>query len=441
MNRKIKLTVLLVVLIMVMGVFVQLGLAKKGDNGKTLEWSNGFPSGPHFNLNIHGMDENKFICNNSPDETFGNSIFVPLYNNSKINFVVNKKAQVTDLTVLDPCGENLTDCLGQNDPALIQLPDYHYQVYIRILGTPKDKNPPWKDGEPSVVIYPALRAACEPVTETVYHDVDSSGNVTADDSRLVNADKFGYTDGSTVITGDRDDGLPLVNFSIYEKYMDSNTNNSFDVGEAIYNDTDLSGNVTAGDIRLANAPTSFEIGSTVVGGDSDISDILTAFEDGVEMHEDTGPTEGQLDVGLINFGDLTSCEDQSLLGIGAIDGSNIFTLNETGLYRFDPVTTDKGRGKGKSTAVDITPMFKWTGWVCNSSIDINNDGVIDENDLPEGYDTVEEYLESLEGQDLCIHYENEWVFDIASLVIYGWDYQNMGAKLVQVRFYYPEDST
>ena len=402
-----------------MGVFVQLGLAKKGEpGGKSLEWSNGFPSGEHFNLNIHGKKDN-FVCNNSPDETFGNSIFVPLNNSSKINFVVNKKSQVTDLTVLDPCGENLTDCLGQNDPALIQLPDYHYQVYIRILGTPKDKNPPWKDGEPSVIIYPALRAACEPITETVYRDENSDKNVSNSDTRLANADKFGYTDGSTVITGDRDDGLPLVNFSTYEKYMDSNTNNSFDVGEAIYNDTDLSGNVTADDIRLANAP-GFEIGSTVVGGDSDITDNLTAFEDGVEMHEDTGPTEGQLDVGLINFGDLTSCEDQSLIGIGAIEGSNIFGLNKTELYRFDPVTTDKGRGKGKSTAVDITPMLEWTGWACDSSIDLNNDGIIDGNDLPVGYPgSIEDYLKSNKYKVFCFTFIKSNIIVIVNLKWYN----------------------
>jgi hypothetical protein len=33
-----------------------------------------------------------------------------------------------------------------------------------------------------------------------------------------------------------------------------------------------------------------------------------------------------------------------------------------------------------------------------------------------------------------------WIFDIADLVVYGWDYQNRGSKLVQIRFY-PDDQT
>ena len=33
-----------------------------------------------------------------------------------------------------------------------------------------------------------------------------------------------------------------------------------------------------------------------------------------------------------------------------------------------------------------------------------------------------------------------WIFDIADLVVYGWDYYNSGAKLIQIRFY-PDDQT
>ena len=33
-----------------------------------------------------------------------------------------------------------------------------------------------------------------------------------------------------------------------------------------------------------------------------------------------------------------------------------------------------------------------------------------------------------------------WIYDIADLVVYGWDYKNNGSKLVQIRFY-PNDQT
>jgi hypothetical protein len=36
-----------------------------GKPAEVVEWSNGFPSGPHFNLNIHGKKPD-FICDSEP---------------------------------------------------------------------------------------------------------------------------------------------------------------------------------------------------------------------------------------------------------------------------------------------------------------------------------------------------------------------------------------
>jgi len=41
----------------------------------------------------------------------------------------------------------------------------------------------------------------------------------------------------------------------------------------------------------------------------------------------------------------------------------------------------------------------------------------------------------------CTPLDSEWVFNIADLVVYGWDYQNNGSKLLQVRFYPVETTT
>lgn len=438
-NKYIIATMLAAIMVLSVVAFVPGALAGKPQN--VMEWSNGFPSGEHFNLNIHGKKDN-YVCNNSEEaEPFGNSIFVPLNGLSEINFFSNKKSPAEDITVLDPCAAPLETTSGDSDPALIQIPANEvFQVYARILGTPTIK----KDDpiEPSVVFYPKLPIACDDIGETVYNDTDSSGNVTLGDTRLANAAKFGYADGSIVQSGDLDDAQNIVNFTTNEKHGDSVSNGIFDVGEPIYNDAENSGNVTAGDTRLANAPSGYDEGSVVAPGDTDMGADLVAFIDGVEMHEETGGTPNMFDYGQVGFGDLTSCViDQSLIGIGVVDGTNGYGLDGQELYRFES-PEGKGKGKGKSRAVNITDMFYWTGFACDPSVDTAEPwGVIDANDLPDDYlGTVEEYLLELEGQGLCIEHDNKWIFDIADLVLYGWDYVNSGAKLVQVRFY-PQSTT
>jgi len=58
-------------------------------------------------------------------------------------------------------------------------------------------------------------------------------------------------------------------------------------------------------------------------------------------------------------------------------------------------------------------MFLWSGTAC---LDVNGNGTCDPGEPTQDY-------------------TNAWIFDIADLVVYGWDYKNDGAKLVQVRFY------
>ena len=69
-----------------------------------IEFSNGYPSGPHDNLNIHGKTD--FICDASEG---GNSVFISEYGDSTITYVTNKKSSITELTVLDKCAV-CTDC-------------------------------------------------------------------------------------------------------------------------------------------------------------------------------------------------------------------------------------------------------------------------------------------------------------------------------------------
>jgi hypothetical protein len=156
---------------------VQAGKPTKGVDGPYL--GNGFPSGPHFNLNIHGKNEN-FVCpdptylqvvSDDPDpnllddivpgdifescpdgytctdgeQVFGNVINVPQQGEG-VQILVESgskgpksKVDATDLEVTDWCAS----VGGDNDAASFRLPadPDGYAVYARVTGKPTDD--PW----------------------------------------------------------------------------------------------------------------------------------------------------------------------------------------------------------------------------------------------------------------------------------------------------------
>ena len=117
---------------------------------------NGFPSGPHYNLNIIGK-KSGFQC---PDlevnpETgapiYGNVVFVPergegihIYMQSGKG---SKAAAITELQAIDLCAG------FDGNGAAIQLPknDAGYRVYARALAKPTNN--------PNITVYPSLVAA------------------------------------------------------------------------------------------------------------------------------------------------------------------------------------------------------------------------------------------------------------------------------------------
>jgi len=442
-----------------------------------IEWSNGFPSGEHANLNIHGKKLVPFYnCDNIvTEEPFGKSIFVPIEGTSKIEFVSNKRASGFHiLQVLDPCAAPFgQEPVPQRDAALVQLEAKEMQVYWRILGKPNNSG----GGDPSeaMLAYPKLIEACNflpafadnsvvgaldidaqanggtglvlatfngdekhendsggdptkfDVGETVYRDVDGDGFVSENDIRLANASTQGaFADGSIVADGDPDEsfnadaGRVIVIFNGDEKHENDSGGDptKFDVGETIYRDVDTNGFVSENDIRLANAI-----------------------------------TQGlPLDQG----GDAIDCEDESLIGLGLINNKGVFDLKDQTLKRFDPESTEKG--KGKSKAVDITGLFTWTGVLCNplTAADVDGDGEISladdfpglmESDVKTSAEAAGVYDEDGMIDDAefaayiaatypdCFAFYNEWIFIIADIVRYGIDYVNDGTTLTQMRFY------
>jgi hypothetical protein len=304
-------------------------LAGKGMAGKPVEvvmWSNGFPSGSHFNMNIHGKHDD-YDCDPASG---GGSVFVPEYGDSEIDFVQNKKSSITELTVHDKCGT------FDGDPALVQLPAGEYQVYARILAKPRKD-----DEQREVVFYPKLVEACSDTLSVL----DLNGDGVID---LLDLD----TD---------DDGIP---------------------------DNDVDGNGVVDDADLA-------------------------------LYYD--------------FPDAVDCTDSFLLGTGVVTSDGVFDMDSREMIRT----------RGKSKAVDVTALFQWTGYTCDQVYDVNNNGEIDLGDLSTDLDgdgdidedDLQVYLDMS-----CNFLESAWIFDIADLVVYGWDYKNNGSKLVQTRFY-PVDTT
>jgi len=70
--------------------------------------STGYPSGPHFNLNVHGKDPSTFLY----EEVLSGvkSVFIDEYGEPTTQYDANKKSNITGLIVQEPC----TGCF--NDP-------------------------------------------------------------------------------------------------------------------------------------------------------------------------------------------------------------------------------------------------------------------------------------------------------------------------------------
>ena len=145
-----------------------------------------------------------------------------------------------------------------------------------------------------------------------------------------------------------------------------------------------------------------------------------------------------------DFATLTECNDSSLWVLGMVTNSGVYYATEHIAERYD--TTKKGKGPKK--AEEITGLFTWTGYVCEASLDTNGDGVIDIADVPNdmnGDSVIDEvdldlFLAASATTESCDYYENEWVFNVADLVVESMEYNNSGAKNLHIRFY-PRSTT
>jgi hypothetical protein len=147
-------------MVLVISASPALGAGKPAD---VIAKSNGFPSGMHFNLNIHGQDLT--LDNPCTHEAGGNSVFINLYGDSVIQYQSGRKISGTELVAIDPCA-------GGDGKVAVQLPGkvlvYNettmlydevavagYYVYGRILGKPQNGNND-PEGRSNIIFSPNL---------------------------------------------------------------------------------------------------------------------------------------------------------------------------------------------------------------------------------------------------------------------------------------------
>lgn len=129
-------------------------------------------------------------------------------------------------------------------------------------------------------------------------------------------------------------------------------------------------------------------------------------------------------------------------------GTSYFYMGTfTGNGTFTTPTQTFTRKKGKSKAVEVSGLFKWTGSVCyldpadcpdTINCTLTETTLCCVPDDIDGYESCGyggETCEDVLVTGYCSDYTNEWIFNIAEYVDYLWEADNDGLKLLQVRFY------
>jgi len=208
-------------------------------------------------------------------------------------------------------------------------------------------------------------------------------------------------------------------------------------------------------------------------GDSAVVQI-PANENGYAVYARiTGkPGDGPGDPNVTIDPNLVYVEDEAgndliLLGLVGKDGGiTKFASDSNTIYRTSIAPSTKGKGVQK--AIDLTPLFEWSGEVCYVQedsnlycddfdcteydlccVDANDDGIyercdpLDDVGIPDPCDPCAVVCPLKDINDVnyipvtaqCVTYQDWWVFNIADFVGYLWDIDTTGAYVIQVRFY------
>lgn len=356
--------------------------------------SNGFPSGMHFNLNIHGKNPATFTCDSTPG---GNSVFIPLYTGAAddpenptnlpvIKYKSDRKSSDYELYVTDPCAMTEADNTAEVVLPYKVWPDEEaspinadgYFVYARILGKPDNGKP--KNGTPSpsgITLWPNY--------------IDWASNEA----------QLGLITNKDVWTIDPEDPEQLLRFDPTPTGKGKGKSMAKDIsplftwtGWVCYGGSaDVDGDY---DVDLDDMPDNLQYVPDVdQDGDVDLDDWMYCHVDSNGDH-------------VINASDIPG--DTSF--IPDFDGDS-----DIDLYDWQAFHPDSD-GDGDIDDDDWTPF---AGDLTDQDGDTNID--------------IYDWLLYHQSLGNCFYYAHTWIFNIADLVISGQPIENDGTRLCQIRFY------
>ena len=364
--------------------------AMAGKPMDVIQLSNGFPSGDHFNLNIHGkkLDYHCTNCELCTDpETCDpvvlecNVINIPEYTSedldNTITYVSGKKVKIDELTVFDSC----TEAFDQS-PAEVWLPyeEQGYYVIARALGKPAKK-----DEDVRRIILENIGLEAYSLEQDVSNPEDVQSQFALDMA------------------------LGLITKNGTYKMSDSGENTL---------------------IRFDPEPEGKGKGKTL---EKDITDMFLwtgfVFDPSLDLNADGVVDE--LDV------EYACWSDYDVDGDGVITNTDLVTL----------VTDVSGPDYGTSDGI----IDRWDlAYIAPCPYDLSKNGLIDAWDgvFDPWYDGItpnsefeawlyDNMTETVDGVTITLweYYEEAWVFNIADLVYQNQVVTNEGIKNLQIRFY------
>jgi len=414
-----------------------------GSGKDVIALSNGFPSGPHETLNIHGKKADYQCIECVPCATCEppvqcNVVNIPEYTteNVKISYVSGRKVKIDELTVFDSCAG--FDNPGQEDGAEVWLPyePEGYWVFARALGKSAKGDPNDPLYEPRQIIF--QNDENSPVPYSLFGEVTNPdevplvfplGVITKDGAYkvmstnelgeylLVRFDSEPTGKGRGKNVGKDITDMLMWSGSVFHGSLDLNGDgavNELDVEYACWSDYDYDGDGIIEDSDLAET-----IWDEDVDGDIDRDDLVLIDPCSYDLNSD----------GIID----------------ASEFDNWLNLNQEG-WVF-PLGLDlNGDGAVNELDVEYDCINNICGNVSCCGYDLNTDGAIDPFDG--SYNEADEFENWLEDKipgdqteadfyiTLWEHYETPvWVFTIADLVYHNQVISNYGIKNLQIRFY------
>lgn len=410
---------------------------KSGSGKDVITLSNGFPSGYHETLNIHGKNES-FVCILcDPAIVQCNVVNIPEYGEARISYVSGRKVKVSELIVFDSCA----GFDGPDDSAEVWLPyeERGYWVFARALGKPAKGDPNDPLYEPRSIIFQNAESD-NPTIYSLFGEVTNPGDI----SLMLPLGLITKNSAYKIMSID-EAGINLVRFDFEPTGKGKGKTLGKDItdmfmwsGTVFHPSLDLNGDgkVDELDVEYACLAESSTIPSCKYNLDGDDTIDEADFEYWLSLNQQGWVFPPSLD----------------LNGDGAVDELDVeyecwssYDTNQDGIINYaELLNIGDADGNQVVDRLDLASVSPCT-------YDPDNNGVIDPWDG--NYSEADEFESWLEDRipgdqtesdfyvTLWVEYETPvWVFTIADLVYQNQLITNEGIKNLQIRFY-PVDGT